>query len=91
MGLRNITITQIRANTEIGASKSGEYARTIYNPISLSLGILSDRNQLKILLALGITWVRRRRVLELFLLVFVMLDTPCVIDRVLDISIVLQL
>lgn len=82
--------TQIRANTEIGVEEGKEDARTICDPVSFSLDILTYWIKLQPVLAFRVSWVRGR-ILSLLFFVLVVLDTPREIDRALDVSVMLQL
>lgn len=81
---------QIHANTEYERERRGKSARTIYSPVAFAVFVLSKRNELQLLLTMGIT--RRRwygRCLRL--LVFVVNYAPGAIYHALDLRTMAQL
>lgn len=77
---------QIHANTTNGK----ESARTIDNPVSFSLHVLTEGNELQVFHALRVTGRRGRRSGFMFL-VFVMNNAPSAVDNSFDFSTVTKL
>ena len=81
-GPKNAASHQIHANRKWGEDNEMKDTRTIRNPVAFPGAVLSQRNELQPLLALGIGciwWC----IYGVFFLVFVLCHAPSAIDNVL--------